>query len=44
MAGLFILAIMVGAFILLDVASLRWGVDSRSLDLSGRRPGPLGTR
>ncbi|MGZ9276625.1 MAG: hypothetical protein ACXW4L_05815 [Candidatus Limnocylindrales bacterium] len=44
MAGLLIFAIMASAFILLDLAALRWGVDTRPLDLTGRRPGPLGTR
>lgn len=44
MTGLIILAIMAIAFLLLDVAAIRWGVDSRPLDLAGRRPGPLGTR
>ncbi len=44
MAGLIILAIMASALVLLDLAALRWGVDSRPLDLTGRRPGPLGTR
>ena len=44
MPGLIILAIMATAFVLVDIAALRWGVDSRPLDLSGRRPGPLGTR
>jgi hypothetical protein len=29
MAGLVVLAVIVGALLLLDLAALRWGVDSR---------------
>ena len=44
MVGLIILAILAAAFAVLDIAALRWGADSRPLDLDGRRTAPLGTR
>jgi hypothetical protein len=44
MAGLLILAIMAAAFALLDLAALRWGADSRPIDIDGRIPAPLGSR
>jgi hypothetical protein len=43
MIGLIIFAILVAALVALDIAALRWGADSRPLDLDGRRA-PLGTR
>ncbi|MGH2473863.1 MAG: hypothetical protein ACRDIL_01255 [Candidatus Limnocylindrales bacterium] len=44
MAGLIILGIMATVFAILDLAALRWGVDSRIVDVDGRRSAALGTR
>ena len=43
MIGLIIFAILAAALVALDIAALRWGADSRPLDLDGRRA-PLGAR
>jgi hypothetical protein len=44
MTGLIILGVMAMAFVVLDLAALRWGTDSRIVDVDGRRSGALGTR
>jgi hypothetical protein len=44
MAGLIILTIMAAVLVVLDIAALRWGVDSRPLVIDGRKRAAPGIR